>query len=82
MRGSRGIFHAPSIFTYVGRLVVEKNPSGNTPSAGAGRKRAFGAWANRGELTSGWEKPGTGHGVERDLPEVRTAERRIPQKNL
>jgi len=35
--------HAPPTFTYVGRLVVEKNPSGSTPSAAAGSNRAAGA---------------------------------------
>src|SRR5712691_6862601 len=43
MRGSRGRDHAPAALTYVGRLVVEKKPSGSTPSAGAGSKRASGA---------------------------------------
>src|SRR6266705_7022018 len=43
MRGRRGRDHAPAALTYVGRLVVEKNPSGRTPSAGAGSKRASGA---------------------------------------
>src|SRR5713226_5648192 len=43
MRGSRGRDHAPAALTYVGRLVVEKKPSGRTPSAGADSKRASGA---------------------------------------
>src|SRR5439155_11428650 len=43
MRGRRGRDHAPAALTYVGRLVVEKKPSGRTPSAGAGSKRASGA---------------------------------------
>src|SRR5205807_6161326 len=43
MRGRRGRDQAPAALTYVGRLVVEKNPSGRTPSAGAGSKRASGA---------------------------------------
>src|SRR5258708_23796578 len=43
MRGSRGRDHTPAALTYVGRLVVEKKPSGRTPSAGAGSKRASGA---------------------------------------
>ncbi|WP_255429366.1 hypothetical protein [Corallococcus sp. AB032C] len=42
MRGSRGIRHRPSTLTYVGRFVVVKKPSGSTPSAGAGVKRASG----------------------------------------
>src|SRR5438445_13278899 len=47
-RGHRGRRHAPPTFRYVGRLVVEKKPSGRTPSAGAGSKRASGAWDNGG----------------------------------
>jgi len=43
MRGYRGSRHSAPIFTYVGRFVVEKKPSGRTPSAGAGVKRASGA---------------------------------------
>src|SRR2546430_10977024 len=43
IRGRRGRDHAPAALTYVGRLVVEKKPSGRTPSAGAGSKRASGA---------------------------------------
>src|SRR5712692_4032249 len=43
MRGHRGRRQAPPTFRYVGRLVVEKKPSGRTPSAGAGSKRASGA---------------------------------------
>src|SRR3989449_5736886 len=66
MRGHRGRRHAPPTFRYVGRLVVEKKPSGRTPSAGAGSKRASGAcdsggasklggrYWNRGRLT-GWQ---------------------------
>src|SRR5687767_4910053 len=54
MRGSRGSFHSPlSTLTYVGRFVVEKKPSGSTPSAGAGSKRAAGAFAKRGCEKSG-----------------------------
>jgi hypothetical protein len=33
---------------YVGRLDVEKKPSGKTPSAGSGANRASGAPANGG----------------------------------
>src|SRR2546427_5847822 len=66
MRGHRGRRHAPPTFRYVGRLVVEKKPSGSTPSAGAGSKRASGAcdsggasklggrYWNRGRLTE-WQ---------------------------
>src|SRR5260370_37342461 len=43
MRGSRGRDHTPAALTYVGKLVVEKKPSGSTPSAGADSKRASGA---------------------------------------
>src|ERR1051325_11983699 len=43
MRGSRGRRHSPGSLTYVGRLVVEKKPSGKTPSAGAGVNLASGA---------------------------------------
>src|SRR4029079_11007677 len=43
------------IRTNVGRFVVEKKPSGRTPSAGAGTNRASGAFAN-----FGWEKSGGG----------------------
>src|SRR5438128_11149722 len=43
IRGRRGRDHAPAALTYVGRLAVEKKPSGRTPSAGAGSKRASGA---------------------------------------
>src|SRR5882724_10025950 len=43
MRGRRGRDQAPAALTYVGRLVDEKKPSGRTPSAGAGSKRASGA---------------------------------------
>src|SRR6267143_5528690 len=65
MRGSRGRDHTPAALTYVGRLVVEKKPSGRTPSAGAGSKRASGAppsggaskWGgrywNRGRVVTG-----------------------------
>jgi hypothetical protein len=34
-------------------LVVEKNPSGSTPSAGAGANRASGAWASGGSENFG-----------------------------
>jgi hypothetical protein len=44
---------APLIRTYVGRFVVEKNPSGNTPSEGAGTHFASGAFANSGFERSG-----------------------------
>src|SRR2546427_13190702 len=66
MRGHRGRRHAPPTFRYVGRLVDEKKPSGRTPSAGAGSKRASGAcdsggasklggrYWNRGRLTE-WQ---------------------------
>src|SRR5437899_3544483 len=53
MRGRRGRDHAPAALTYVGRLVVEKKPSGSTPSAGAGSKRASGAPASGGASKSG-----------------------------
>src|SRR5258707_15782095 len=46
MRGSRGRDHTPAALTYVGKLVVEKKPSGSTPSMGAGAKRASGAPAS------------------------------------
>lgn len=36
--------------------MVEKNPSGRTPSAGAGAKRASGAAENRASRKSGWVK--------------------------
>jgi hypothetical protein len=39
--------------TYVGRFDVEKNPSGSTPSEGAGTKTASRAEANRVALKSG-----------------------------
>src|SRR5437899_8600844 len=48
IRGRRGRDHAPAALTYVGRLVVEKKPSGRTPSAGAGSKRASGATLSGG----------------------------------
>src|SRR2546422_9545854 len=48
MRGRRGRDHTPAALTYVGKLVVEKNPSGSTPSAGAGSKRASRAPASGG----------------------------------
>src|SRR5205809_70624 len=47
MRGRRGRDHAPAALTYGGRLVVEKNPSGRTPSAGAGSNRAAGPRTQR-----------------------------------
>ena len=47
---------ARSIRTYVGRLVVEKKPSGSTPSAGAGDERRVGSAANSGVVKSGGEK--------------------------
>ena len=53
MRGSLGSSQAPSIFTYVGRFVVLKNPSGKTPSAGAGANRALGAALSAGAERSG-----------------------------
>src|SRR6266571_3647346 len=68
MRGSRGRDHTPAALTYVGRLVVEKKPSGRTPSAGAGSNRASGAplsgdasklggrYWNRGRVVTG-KKP-------------------------
>ena len=40
-------------FTYVGRLDVEKKPSGSTPSAGRGSNRAAGASENGGFEKSG-----------------------------
>ena len=53
MRGSFGAIQRPVTRTNVGRFVVEKNPSGRTPSAGAGAKRASGKLAK-----AGWEKSG------------------------
>ena len=53
MRGSRGNFHSPRTRTYVGRFVVEKKSSGNTPSAGAGTNRASGTDAKAFELLLG-----------------------------
>src|SRR4051812_20157100 len=50
MRGSRGATQRPSIRTNVGRFVVEKKPSGSTPSAGAAEKRAVGKLAKRAAL--------------------------------
>ena len=56
MRGSRGIRHVPFTRTYVGRLVVEKNPSGSTPSAGAATNVASGKSGNGALAKSGWGK--------------------------
>ena len=54
MRGSRGMRHDPSWpFTYEGRLVVAKNPSGNTPSASHDTNRAAGAATSSGAEKSG-----------------------------
>src|SRR6516164_4693910 len=53
IRGSRGAIQRPFMRTNVGRLVVEKNPSGKTPSAGAGANRASGNAAKRGSEKSG-----------------------------
>ncbi len=43
IRGRVGASQRPSTCTYVGRLEVEKKPSGSTPSAGSGSNRAAGA---------------------------------------
>src|SRR2546422_7142826 len=48
IRGRRGRRQPLGSFTYVGRFVVGKKPSGRTPSAGAGVNRASGAPPNRG----------------------------------
>src|SRR4029078_596749 len=56
MRGSRGARQAPSRRTNVGRFVVEKKPSGRTPSGGAGGKGASGASANFDCVKSGGGK--------------------------
>src|SRR5262249_30609460 len=53
MRGSRGTIHFPFTRTNVGRLVVEKKPSGRTPSAGAGANLASGYDAKAGPEKSG-----------------------------
>ena len=51
--GKRGRRQALGSFTYVGRFVVEKKPSGRTPSAGAGVNRASGAPDNGGAVKLG-----------------------------
>src|SRR2546428_13220750 len=59
IRGRRGRDHAPAALTYVGRFVVEKKPSGRTPSAGAGSERASGAPESGGASKFGgrdWER--------------------------
>src|SRR5580765_1968853 len=53
MRGRVGMTQRPPTLTKVGRLDVEKNPSGSTPSAGSGSNRASGAPANGGLVKSG-----------------------------
>jgi hypothetical protein len=56
MRGSRGKRQAPAWRTYVGRLVVAKNPSGKTPSAGAATNFASGAPASGAVSNAGGVK--------------------------
>src|SRR5437879_12462410 len=63
IRGRRGRDHAPAALTYVGRLVVEKKPSGRTPSAGAGSKRASGAPLSGGASELGGRYWTRGRGV-------------------
>ena len=53
MRGRSGICQRPPTLTYVGRLEVEKKPSGSTPSAGNATNRASGAPANGAWVKSG-----------------------------
>src|SRR5215208_4900043 len=53
IRGREGASQRPSTCRYVGRLDVEKKPSGRTPSAGIGSKRAAGAPVNGGAEKSG-----------------------------
>ena len=64
MRGSRGMCQAPFTRTYVGRFVVEKKPSGRTPSAGTGTNVASGKPANGVVAKSGCGKEVT---LERSL---------------
>ncbi len=71
MRGSRGASHCPFTRTKVGRFVVEKKPSGRTPSAGAGANRASGKLGNGGWVKSGggkfdthWNVAGRGVGLQ------------------
>ncbi len=63
MRGSRGMRHWPSSpFTYDGRFVVAKNPSGSTPSAPHSTTRAGGAALRCGaEKSGGRVRDGFGH---------------------
>jgi hypothetical protein len=51
----RALGHAPlpATFTYVGKLVVDMNPSGSVVSAGAGSNRHSGAFLSAGALKSG-----------------------------
>src|SRR5262249_25644941 len=69
MRGSFGATHLPFTRTYVGRFVVEKKPSGRTPSAGAGTKRASGKPAKAGWEKSGGENVGIGCNLTEGLCE-------------
>src|SRR6476659_10512802 len=73
MRGSCGAIHRPFTRTNVGRFVVEKKPSGRTPSAGAGANRASGKVVNGGWVKSGggkfdthWNVAGRGAGLQVD----------------
>src|ERR1041385_9255035 len=75
IRGSRGRRHAPAVLTYVGRLVVEKKPSGRTPSAGAGSKRASGAPASGGASKSGGRYWNRGRVVTGEEAKVRKTSR-------
>ena len=59
MRGSCGGIQRPFTRTNVGRFVVEKKPSGKTPSAGAAVKLASGKLAKAGVEKSGGENVGT-----------------------
>src|SRR6185437_3549754 len=61
--GSLGATQRPWIRTNVGRFVVEKKPSGRTPSAGAASNRASGAPANRGCEKSGGGKVVTAYNL-------------------
>src|SRR5260370_17649653 len=79
MRGSRGRDHTPAALTYVGRLVVEKKPSGSTPSAGAGAKRASGAPASGGASKLGGRYWNRGRVTVADSPPSRRV--KIPEPN-
>src|SRR5947209_18803535 len=82
MRGRRGRRHEAPVCTYVGRFVVEKNPSGRTPSAGAGSKRASRAPARGGASEFGGRSWNPGRAVAGGEGSMRGAEGAMRKEGL